>query len=117
LRITVLAYVKGCLADAGQLPGDAPHHRPGLVTFLRRAQPQLGGDHAGPPTRRAAPVTDSSSRGATGGFDLRRVARNGADALGQQPGIGCVGHIGFRHRGVDPDPGGGQQFRLDRLDQ
>jgi hypothetical protein len=37
--------------------------------------------------------------------------------LGQQAGIGRIGHIGRHHRGVHPDPVGAQQLGLRRLGQ
>lgn len=52
---------QGRRGDAGQLTGDPAHRGLGLVTLLLAASSQLGGDRAGPPTRRAAPVAGSGT--------------------------------------------------------
>ena len=113
----LLGLGRGLLGQPGQLAGDPPHHRLRLVAGLRGAQPQLRPDLTGPPTGRAAAVTHLGAGRAAGGLHPTPGRGDAPHRLGQQPGVGRVGHIGRDDGGVRAQPRGAQQLRLGGLGQ
>jgi len=101
----------------GQLPGDPPHGGRRLLPAGRRAGAQLGGDLVRSFPRRAGAVPHLGAHRAAGGLDPLAGRADATHRLGQQTGIGRIGHVRRHHRGIHPDPVGAQQLRFGRLGQ
>jgi hypothetical protein len=70
-----------------------------------------------PLPRSAGPVPQPRPSSAARRTDPPTGRCDATNRLGQQTRVGGIGDVRRHHRGVDPDPGAAQQFRLRRLGQ
>ncbi len=111
------ASVAAVSARSASSEGCAPDRRQGLVTSGGAARPQLETDRVRTPARRTGPVPHRGTSRSTGGLDPLARDRDPPDCLGQQTGVGWVGHVAGHHRRVGPQRGGAQHLGLGRLGQ
>ena len=95
----------GGLGQVGELGVLAPHHRQRLVFRGGVAGPQLRVQIMRSPAGSTGPVPQLGPGRATGGLDPPTRRGDPVDRLGQQPGVGRIGHVRRDDGGVDPDLG------------
>jgi len=82
LAADLLAVVARFNRSANQRVRTRLHRGLGVIALLLAAQPRLGRNGAGAPTRRATPITHPGTGGPTDGFDPHHAATHRAHRLG-----------------------------------